>query len=190
VSAKCLSDFGDVALFLMTAEIETPRLVLRPPRLSDADALFSFLGDPAAMRFTQVRNSLRDCRRYLALHERRRAKNGCAPWVVQAKHDGKIVGFGGLYDDPFDPGWGVELAYFFAPSARGHGFATELGRASLDYADARGTWDSIAAFANPHNAPSQSVLRKLGFRHERFVPEMNRDLYRWRVENGHPSSSE
>jgi RimJ/RimL family protein N-acetyltransferase len=34
--------------------IETSRLILRRPVLSDADRLFAFLGDPIAMRHTQV----------------------------------------------------------------------------------------------------------------------------------------
>jgi ribosomal-protein-alanine N-acetyltransferase len=34
-----------------------------------------------------------------------------------AKSDKRIVGWGGLYDDPFDSGWGVEVGYFFHPSA-------------------------------------------------------------------------
>jgi ribosomal-protein-alanine N-acetyltransferase len=36
---------------------------------------------------------------------------------VRTKADGRTIGFGGLYDDPFDPGCGVEVGYRFAPSA-------------------------------------------------------------------------
>ncbi|WP_371129845.1 GNAT family N-acetyltransferase [Phenylobacterium sp.] len=109
-------------------ELETERLALCRPRLGDAAELFGFLGDPQAMRFTQPRTSLRDCRRYLAVHERRRRAVGCAPWVVLNKGRSAIVGYGGLYEDPFDPCWGVEVGYFFAPGAWGKGFASELTR--------------------------------------------------------------
>ncbi|MBR0718555.1 GNAT family N-acetyltransferase [Bradyrhizobium liaoningense] len=157
---------------------QTARLTLRPPRLADTAKLFAFLGDAAAMRYTTVQKSVRDCRRYLAAHERQRRRIGCAPWVVSEKGSGAIIGFGGLYDDPFDPGWGVEVGYFFAPSAWGNGFATELTQACVDFARENTRWTVLTAFAHPQNVGSHKVLLKAGFRQERFVPEMERYLYR------------
>ncbi len=58
--------------------LETARLLLRPPRLTDAAALFDFLGDTTAMRYTTPRTSVPDCRRYLAAHQRQRQRVGCA----------------------------------------------------------------------------------------------------------------
>jgi RimJ/RimL family protein N-acetyltransferase len=164
----------------MTAILETPRLLLRPPRLSDAGALFEFLGDKEAMRFTHVQSSLRHCRRYIALHERQRRTKGCAPWVIVAKTNNAIIGYGGLYDDPFDPGWGIELAYFFSPAAWGHGYATEFALGCLNFAETGGRWPEISAFAHPENRRSQAVLSKAGFLRQRYVPGMKRDLFLWR----------
>ena len=70
---------------------ETARLILRRPRLTDAPALFEFLGDAEAMRYTHVDASLRACRRRIALHEWRRRRNGYAPWTVVAKASGQII---------------------------------------------------------------------------------------------------
>ncbi|WP_370691707.1 GNAT family N-acetyltransferase [Bradyrhizobium sp.] len=61
--------------------LETARLLLRPPRLTDAAALFDFLGDTTAMRYTTPRTSVPDCRRYLAAHERN-ASASAAPLRV------------------------------------------------------------------------------------------------------------
>ena len=157
---------------------ETARLLLRPPRLSDAAPLFDFLGDATAMRYTTPRTSLRDCRRYLAAHERQRRRIGCAPWVVIEKQAGTAIGFGGLYQDPFDPGWGIEVGYFLAPAAWGKGYATELTRFCVALARQQARWPALRAFAHPQNTASQRVLLKSGFRQERFVPEMERFLYR------------
>ena len=88
----------------MLADVETPRLILRRPRLIDVPALFAFLGDAEAMRHTHVDASLRDCRRRVAAPEWRRRRDGYAPWTITARSDGQILGWGGLYDDPFDPG--------------------------------------------------------------------------------------
>ena len=158
--------------------IDTPRLILRPPRLSEVPDLFAFLGDAAAMRHTHCDPSLRDCRRRIAMHEWRRRHDGYAPWTVRARDTGRIVGWGGLYDDPFDPGWGIELAYYFAPSVWGRGYATELGRAALAFADEQLAAPRITAFAHPENAASNALLTRLGFSYERFVEGMQRNLYR------------
>jgi [ribosomal protein S5]-alanine N-acetyltransferase len=164
--------------------IETARLLLRPPRLSDAAPLFEFLGDATAMQYTTRQESLRDCRRYLAAHERQRRRVGCAPWVIVEKEAGAVIGFGGLYDDPFDPGWGVEVGYFLAPAAWGKGYATELTRFCVALARQQARWLMLRAFAHPQNTASQRVLLKAGFERERFVPEMERFVYRQDLREG------
>lgn len=158
-------------------EIVTPRLVLRAPVLADAPALFTFLGDPDAMRHTHVDASLQACRRRVAVHERRRRRDGYAPWTVLTRSDAEIIGWGGLYDDPFDPGWGVEIGYFFHPSTWGRGYASELVGACLQLADHDLALPRVLAFAKPENAGSRRVLEKAGFEVDRFVPEMSRLLY-------------
>lgn len=157
--------------------IETERLILRQPLLSDAPKLFEFLGDADAMRYTHVDASLQECRRRIAVHERRRRRDGCAPWTILAKADNRIVGWGGLYDDPFDPGWGVEVGYYFHPQAWGRGYATELVRASVTFSDQNLPLSHINAFARRENAGSRRVLEKTGFEIVRYVREMDRLLY-------------
>ena len=130
------------------------------------------------MQYTKRQESLRDCRRYLAVHERQRRRVGCAPWVIIEKQTNSTIGFGGLYDDPFDPGWGVEVAYSLAPAAWGKGYATELTRFCVALARLEARWPALRAFTHPKNTASQSVLLKSGFHKERFVPDMNRFLYR------------
>jgi ribosomal-protein-alanine N-acetyltransferase len=159
-------------------DIETARLILRRPALRDVPALFVFLGDTTAMRHTHADASLRACRRRVAVHERRRRRDGYAPWTILTKSDGRIVGWGGLYDDPFEPGWGVEIGYFFDPASWGRGYATELVAACTDVADRVLLLPEVGAFAHPENAGSRRVLEKSGFAIVRFVPEMDRFLYR------------
>src|SRR5215831_532116 len=58
---------------------ETARLMLRRPMLADVPELFAFLGDAAAMQYTHVDASIRDCRRRVAAHERRRPPRWIRP---------------------------------------------------------------------------------------------------------------
>jgi ribosomal-protein-alanine N-acetyltransferase len=141
-------------------------------------ALFEFLGDPDAMRHTRVDASLRDCRRRIAAHEWRRRRDGYAPWTVVTRAEGRIIGWGGLCTDPFEPGWGVEVSYFFHPDAWGRGFATELVGACLEIADRVLKLPEVRAFARPENTASRRVLEKAGFEILRFLPELQRLLYR------------
>ncbi|WP_255723037.1 GNAT family N-acetyltransferase [Thalassobius sp. Cn5-15] len=157
--------------------LETSRLNLCRPRLSEVPELFQFLGDQAAMRHTHCDANIRECRKRIAVHERRRRRDGFAPWTVRLKATGKIIGWGGLYDDPFDPGWGIELGYYFDPTSWGNGYATELCQAALDYSDRHVKAESVTAFAQPDNAASKALLIKHGFKHQRFVKDMNRNLY-------------
>ena len=158
--------------------IETARLILRHPTLADAPALFEFLGDAEAMRHTHFDASLRACRRRVAVHEHRRRHDGYAPWTIASKLSGRIVGWGGLYDDPFDSGWGVELGYYFHPVAWGQGYATELAAACVALADDVLRLPELTGFAHPENTGSQRVLENSGFAVVRFVPTMQRLLYK------------
>jgi RimJ/RimL family protein N-acetyltransferase len=112
------------------------------------------------------------------VHESRRRIVGCAPWTIIESETGAVIGWGGLYDDPFEPGWGIEVAYLFTPPAWGRGYATELVRCCLDIAATRLGLASVVAFAHPDNVASRRVLEKTGFATERLVPEMRRFLYR------------
>ena len=136
--------------------------------------MFEFLGDPVAMRFTLVDASLKVCRQRIAIHERLRRRDGYAPWTVISKDSNQIIGWGGLYNDPFDPGWGVELGYFFHPYAWGQGYGSELASAALEEATQKLQLPKVCAFARPENKVSRRLLEKAGFKYIRFVPEMER----------------
>jgi ribosomal-protein-alanine N-acetyltransferase len=157
---------------------ETARLRLTYPRLADAGALFAIFGDAEAMRLTLHFEALRDCRRHIAAHERHRRRVGCGPWIAADKATGQVLGWGGLYEDPFDRRWGIEVAYAFARSAWGRGYASELVAFSLEHARDRLGLAEVVAFSHADNAASRRVLKKAGFALDRFIPDMDRQLYR------------
>lgn len=161
----------------MPLTLETKRLTLSKPRLADAPYLFEFLGNPRAMIHTHCDKSLVHCRRRIAVHEWKRRINGYAPWVIRERNAPKPIGWGGLYDDPFDPGWGIELAYYFHPACWGKGYGTELAEAALDVADNDLAVQLVSAFAHPDNTASNRLLEKVGFRWQRYLPDMDRNLY-------------
>ncbi|WP_339760008.1 GNAT family N-acetyltransferase [uncultured Hoeflea sp.] len=156
---------------------ETTHLTLTKPRLADVPALFEFLGDPEAMTHTHCDESQSECRRRIAVHEWKRRINGYAPWVIRKKNELKPIGWGGLYDDPFEPGWGIELGYYFHPGSWGQGYGTELAVAALEVADNELAVPLVTAFAHPENKASNKLLEKVGFRWQHYMPKMDRNLY-------------
>ena len=159
-------------------ESETARLRLRHPRLADAPALMSIFGNAEAQRYTISFADERGLRRHIAAHERHRRRVGCGPWLAEEKTSGHLVGWGGLYEDPLDRGWGIEVAYSIARDAWGRGYAGELVAHSLAVARDELGLAEIVAFAHPDNAASCRVLDRAGFAFERYLTDMKRNFYR------------
>jgi RimJ/RimL family protein N-acetyltransferase len=171
------------------ARVETARLTLRPLEASDVPALYAIQSDRTAMRYTYAAPSLAECERRLQAYEAQRVERGFAPWVALLRAEGAIVGWGGLGVDPFEPGWGAEVAYFFHPARWGRGFATELVDAALAHGFADHGLAVIGAFAHPDNGASIRVLEKGGFELVRFEPALGRNHYEtaraaWDVRRG------
>lgn len=130
-----------------------------------------------AMRYTHVLADLRACRRHIAGHTCQQRRRGYGPWTLIEKASSAIVGFGGLYDDPFDLGWGIEIGYHFLPAVWGRGLASELVAFCIEHARERLRVHAISAFAHRDNVASRRVLTKAGFAQVRFVTQMDRYLY-------------
>lgn len=157
--------------------IETPQLMLRPFEDGDVDALFAIQGDPIAMQYTFCARTRAESAQHLRAYEGQRSVHGFAPWTAMIKADRRVVGWGGLNIDPFDPRWGIEVGYFFHPAYWGRGLATELVRAALADGFGRLGLARIGAFARPANVGSIRVLEKAAFRCVGFVPELERNRY-------------
>lgn len=157
--------------------IQTARLTLRAFTEEDVEPLHQIQRDPEAMRYTFWAASKEESAQRLRAYAGLAAQLGYAPWTVILRSEARIVGWGGLNVDPFEPGWGVEVAYFFDPAYWGRGFATELVRASLIHGFHGCALREIHAYVHPENEASRRVLEKCGFRFQRFEPRLDRDHY-------------
>jgi [ribosomal protein S5]-alanine N-acetyltransferase len=80
---------------------------------------------------------------------------------VTERSSGALIGDGGLH--PLGGvGPDVELGYTLARSAWGRGYATELGRALVEYAFTALRVPRVVAQVEPANTASRHVLAKLG----------------------------
>lgn len=148
----------------MAQVLETPRTLLRPFVLSDAEAAHAWFRDPEVMRYipmgadATVEDSRARIRRYLD-HE---AKHGFSKWIILDKASGEAIGDSGFYTLSGEGVW-PELGYRLARGWWGRGLATEVAARWLEVAAPWYHFTRVYAFAHPDHIASHHVLEKLGF---------------------------
>lgn len=143
----------------MLPEIETARLRLRAPMLSDFDAWAEIFTGPAGPHlggpfdrdaaFTEFAAT---CGLWLL--------RGHGLWTVELKSGGDPLGFVLIGFEPGDQE--PELGYLFRPTAEGQGFATEAARGLRDHAFVAMGMDRLVSYIDPENLGSIRVVERLG----------------------------
>ena len=150
----------------MTTTLTSERLILRPWRDDDLDALAQLCADPEVMaHFPAVldRAGSAELLGKLMAHQ---AEHGFTFWCLERRKDGAVIGFTGLarvgFDAPFVPavetGWRLVRPYW------GQGYALEAARRSLQFAFEQLGLDEVVAFTVPGNVRSWGVMERLGMR--------------------------
>ena len=117
--------------------LETPRLVLRKPAISDAHAVFErYAGDPAVTRYMSwpTHKTVADTCAFLAWSDADWDRWPAGSYLVHTR-EGKLLGGTGL---SFRTPLFAATGYVFARDAWGQGFATEALRAMVDLAQVLG----------------------------------------------------
>lgn len=148
--------------------LSTARLVLRPFAASDVEACAAIRAKPEVVAMLPggpeaATRAAADAARLLSAWVG--ARPGAAPWAVQAKADGRLIGHLGLRPLP-ELGGETELLYMLDSDVWGRGLATEGAAAALRAAFGPLGLRRVIALARPENAASLAVMRKLGMRRE------------------------
>jgi RimJ/RimL family protein N-acetyltransferase len=156
------------AVDLTTETIRTERLVLRPFRPADVDAVLHASQDPETQRWIgalPVPYTREDAREFVEVTAvQDRADGQGLPSAVEA--DGELVGTAGA---SLRPGrLGPEIGYSIAPWARRRGYAAEAARALADWALGLGA-PRVHLYTDVGNTASQAVARRAGFTQEGVV---------------------
>jgi RimJ/RimL family protein N-acetyltransferase len=144
--------------------IETERLVMRPWREQDLDPYAELCADPEVMRYIGSGRTLdRDeAWRQIALSVGHWDLRGYGLWAVETKTEGSFIGRVGLWQPE---GWpGLELGWALARSHWGHGYATEAGRASMEFAWTTVEAGELISLIQPANTASRRVAERLGMK--------------------------
>jgi RimJ/RimL family protein N-acetyltransferase len=138
-------------------------------RENDTEALLDIFSDPIAMRYFGVtfdRPRMDEWVRNNLEHEK---QYGFSLLSVILKENGEVIGDCGLETDKIDGETVVGIGFDFRRSYWGKGYATEAALAVLKYGFNRFEFDSISAWIDPENTPSQRVAERIGMTVERYV---------------------
>ena len=144
-------------------QLETKRLYLRRVTLDDADLLLAVWNDPAFIehvgdRGVRTTGEAEEAMKAGAL--KLYADYGYGPYAMVRRDDGVRMGICGLFKrdnlDYPDIGFGV------LPEFCGKGYASEAAFAVLAHARDDLRIEELTAIVSPANAPSISLIEKLG----------------------------
>jgi len=145
----------------------TERLVLRPLRESDLDALASIYADARTMRFLGGPRSGADTRARLGWMIAAHREQGFGLWATTLRAGGTLLGRCGLLAQDVEGAREHEIAYLLGSEWWGNGYATEACAAIRDHAHSALGLGRLISLIDPENTASQAVARRIGMRHER-----------------------
>ena len=169
--------------------IQTKRLIIRPFRNSDLDALVEDLMSQADIMVNlsekcETPSEQRTCASdYIDGYSSYWQTHHYGGWAVCARIDelaepGRLLGYCGFGPEQLE-GEGAELAYAYGRAHWRKGIGTEAGRACLDWYFTVAGYERCYSCHHSWNDASRKIIEKLGFVHSR-----DEDLW-GSVEKGH-----
>lgn len=142
--------------------VKTERLILREFCESDLDAYAEMCADKEVMRYLgtgKVLSRAESWRSMAAIIGHWNLR-GYGLWAVEEQQSGEMIGRIGCWKPE---GWiGLEVGWSLRRAFWGRGFATEAGKASIDFAFTNLQQSHVISLIQPNNAASRRVAEKLG----------------------------
>lgn len=149
----------------MNIILETKRLILKQPILSDFDELLRLRTDPQVMQYIgtgaiqtkeQVKEFIENAKPYSDQYS-------LGFYSVFEKDTNHFIGQAGLFHLGFNVNQSdIELAYRLHPNYWNKGYATELAKALIEYGFTKLALSKIVAIVHPENNRSRRVMEKAG----------------------------
>jgi RimJ/RimL family protein N-acetyltransferase len=145
--------------------LSTPRLVLRELTVGQVAGLLKAdaTSDEWVMDYPAAGTGF--AARHFQERTSEELRSGFGMYQIARQSDGLVVGDLGFHRPPRDGA--AEIGFGLAESARGHGYAAEALTELTRWAFTQPGVSRITARTAPANIPSQRVLGRAGFRHER-----------------------
>jgi RimJ/RimL family protein N-acetyltransferase len=143
--------------------LETERLRLRQFEKTDAAFIIELVNSPGWLEYIGDRNVKTEEEAIVYLENgpvRSYLVNGYGLWLVERKADEKPIGMCGIINRPMMEY--PDIGFAFLPSCMGAGYACEIAKATLDFANLQLNIPIISAITVPKNARSIRLIEKLG----------------------------
>jgi len=171
--------------------IETERLILRELRIGDLEGMFELDSDPEVHRYLgnkPIKNK-NEAKKTIENVLNQYKERGIGRWAVMEKHTGDFIGWSGIrlnteynmngFTTYYDVGYRLIKRFW------GKGYATESGKAAVDYAFNVLNLPELYATTEIGNQASHNALLKTGLKYvEDFYFEEEKLNLRWyKIEN-------
>ncbi len=157
-------------------ELHTPRLLLRPFRLTDAPAVKELAGDKeiaAATIYIPHPYTMADAEKWLNSHEEDLIKQTAQHYAIVGK-DGKLMGAITLKTNL--PHSHAEIGYWIGKNYWGQQYATEAAGAIKEYGFRHLKLNRLYAYCFKSNPASARILEKIGMELEGIMKQHD---YKW-----------
>ena len=142
--------------------ITTERLIVRPFTLEDTATMHQIINGKDVLKYFPGSKTITEVQ-VQRMIERIRTHwqdKGYGLWAIELRATGALLGRCGLQHlEETDE---VEIDFIFSRDHWGNGFATEAGKASLQYGLEQLRLQTIVGIVHPENLASQRVLEKVG----------------------------
>jgi len=149
-----------ILVLTVPEELLTPRLLLRRPLLSDADAVFEFGSDPEVTRYMDwpTHTSVEAAKEYL---------KDCTPrwttaceydWMITLRDSAQVIGGISICIR----GHSADFGYILNRAFWGRGFATEAASAVVEWIFGQDSIYRVWATCDAENLASARILEKVG----------------------------
>jgi RimJ/RimL family protein N-acetyltransferase len=151
-----------------TDPVWTARLELTPIGAEDVDDLVLLYSDPLVAFWTGPwsRATIKAWAEGMTV---RWADDGVGKWLARDRSDQTLVGRGGFTRIELNGEAVLELGWAVRDALTGRGYASEIGRAALQWAAVFMPHLPVVAFTEVHNTASQAVMRRLGMRNAGMI---------------------
>jgi ribosomal-protein-alanine N-acetyltransferase len=164
----CAKEKPEMKSELRVEVLETPRLILRPFSLDDAERLTALLQDPDVHRWTASIPYPYTNDHAVEFISKRLSDDFSGDsfaWAITDRKVGHVIGGMGLHDVVFDRGR-AELGYWMGAEYRGVGYATEAARRILSWCFEVAEFHRVQATYVLGNHGSAGVMRNIGMQEE------------------------
>jgi [ribosomal protein S5]-alanine N-acetyltransferase len=151
----------------MTFHIETERLLLRDLRMEDGPGMFELSSDPLVLKYLgeQPLTSVQHAEEIIADIQQQYTDHGIGRWAAIEKSTGNFIGWSGLKfitDVENNRSHFHDVGFRLMPRYWGKGYATESGRAAIQYGFREMQLQEIIGMCFTENLASRRSLEKCG----------------------------